>query len=1137
MPRSGAILARVPLRRRTITGTLVAAVLLLLVPLVATQTLAVWRLARTREAVVIRRTLEAAQAFAGATEASLRELVAVEEAAAISLAARPQRSDRSEYLESTRQPHPALRALAWFPGEGPAQAVAPADVPLAGWPQPPRLAGRRYAITPTVRRDGAATFWLAVPVPGPQGRKDGVLLGQILVTPFAASIHAPSAESGVPVLVDQAGSVAFASRAPEFAAEARSWSKVAPLATARKGEAAVSREALLPPDPVPQLAAFAPVGQTGWIAGVTRPSAEALAAARTEMVWSLLVSTGVLGLGLAGAVILGRRLTRPVERLTAAARALGAGEAPVAVPIGAVEELGSLARALAQVGRETRRRAHDLEVTRRRLDALLAAISDPVTFTDVDGQLVAANQAAETLLGRPVPSSPAVPSDDSAPSLPAPHQPAGRAAGWMPFRPLDLAGRPLPPDLFPTAQATAGRQRVVGVIQVGPVGVERRIFSVEANPIVDADGRLIGVLTLFRDLTEKRESERRSAELAAELRARTELIEALFAKLPAGLALVQGADLRLRAANERLFQLAGLPERPLAGRRLPDLFPPLVADRLAAWIEQARATGAVVQATDARIEGFRPESVYWSYAVTPLRDERGRGDAVLVALTDSTEDVAARMRAQRTAEQVEQKGAELEAVLQSLADGIVLLDGTGRVVVRNRAAEQVLGRPAEKGVRPRLEDFPRVARLYEPAGRMIPPVEFPSARALAGETVERREAYVLTDAQQKRFLLLSGAPLRDRRGRVFGAVATFRDITREKEVESFKLQFIARAAHELRTPLTTIKGNLLLALKGRFGALTPQQREALQTATRNVDSMVSLIDDLLDITRVESGRLRLFGGEASLSVILDRTIAGVAPFASGKGIAITVQGAADVVGYWDTAKIEQVFANVLSNAIKFTPPGGRVDIRVFQEAQLVTVAIRDTGVGIPRDKLALVFQPFVSLLRREAGVPRQRGTGLGLSIAQSIVEAHGGRMWAESEGVGRGTTVYLTLLLDHRRAERVKLNLPARVLAGETPIEPSVVTDLSADGASIVAPTQVLAATRVTVEIQIPAGGALTATGEIVRVEPLEGNAQFKAGVRFQALPETARATILEWVRRERERRVAGRARPLPARSDVAGRT
>ncbi len=1137
MPRRGAILARVPLRRRTITSTLVVAALLLLVPLIASQTIAAWRLARARDAAAVGRTLEAAQTLAAATEAAIRELVAAEEAAASMLAARPRQSNPADYLESVRQRHPALRALAWFPPEGPALAVTPADVSPAGWPQPPRLVGRRYALTPTVRRDGAATFWLVVPVNGSQGKQRGVLLGQVLLTTFAAGIHMPNAEAGVPVLVDQSGYVAFTAGAPEPPAEARNWSKVTPVAAARRGDAAVVPKAILPPDPSPRLAAFAPIGQTGWVAGVARPRADALAAARAGIAWDLLVSTAALALGLAGAVILGRRLTRPIEQLTAATRALGNGDGPITLPTGVAEEFGVLARALAQAGREGRRRAFELEAARCRFDALLAAIPDPATFTDVEGRLLAANEAADALLGRAAPPAPIVPPGDSVPSLSPVTQVPGRAPGWIPFEPLDLAGRPLPPDLFPTAQAIAGGQRVVGVIQVGPAGGERRILSAEASPVTDADGRLIGVVTLFRDLTEKREAERRAAELAAELRARTELVEALFARLPAGLALVQGADLRLRAANDRLFELAGLPEAPLAGRRLSDLFPPLVAGQLAEWIAHARATGAAVRGTDARIEGCKRESAYWSYTVTPLRNGGGRGDTVLVALTDTTEDVAARVRAQRTTEQVEQKGAELDAVLQSLADGVVLLDGTGRVVALNRAAEQVLGRPAEKGVRPRLEDFPWFAHLYDPAGRMIPPTELPSTLALAGETVERREAYVLTDAREKHFLLLSAAPLRDRRGRLTGAVATFRDITREKEVESFKLQFITRAAHELRTPLTTIKGNLLLALKGRFGNLAPQQQEALQTATRNVDTMVSLIDELLDITRVESGRLRLFGEEVTLSVILDRATAGVTALASGKGIALTVHGTDDIVGYWDAPKVEQVFANVLSNAVKFTPSGGQVEVRVFREPQMVTVAIRDTGIGIPRDKLALVFRPFVSLLRREAGVPRQRGTGLGLSIAQSIVEAHGGRMWAESEGVGRGTTVYLTLPLNHRRAERVQLNLPARVLAGQTPIESSVVTDLSADGASIVAPTPVLAATRVTVEIQIPAGGALTATGEIVHVEPLEGNAQFKAGVRFQALPESDKATILEWVRREREQQVADRPRPHTAGSDTSRRS
>ncbi|HWP35162.1 MAG TPA: PAS domain-containing protein, partial [Thermodesulfobacteriota bacterium] len=700
----------------------------------------------------------------------------------------------------------------------------------------------------------------------------------------------------------------------------------------------------------------------------------------------------------------------------------------------------------------------------------------------------------------------------------------GGAAGAEARLPLDPSTPTLPPERLLTAQAAASGRRATSLVQLGDEG-NRRVVSVEATPIADSTGRPAGVVTLYRDLTARRELERRLAEASAELRARTELVEALFAHLPAGLALLQGPDLRLRAANRRLFELAGVADTPAAGRRLADLLPPATAAQVAEWIARARATGQAVRGTNVRVEGTRRGQAYWSYAVAPLGEFGRRTDTLLLAVTDTTEEASARVLAQRAAEQIEQKGAELEAVLQALADGIVLLDGSGRVVALNRAAEQLLGRPAEQGVRPRLEDFPLFGRLYEPNGRLLAAAELAATGAAApgAEGVVRREAYLLTEAHEKRFLSLSATPLRDRRGRLLGTAVTFRDITREKEIESFKLQFIARAAHELRTPLTTIKGNLLLTLKGRFGTLAPHQREALETATRNVDTMVALIDDLLDITRIQTGRLRLFGQEVSLAALLERSLERVAPLAANKRIALSYDRPHGIVGYWDAAKIEQVFGNVLSNAVKFTPPGGRVDVRVYRDGPSVTVVVRDTGIGIPRENLSLVFQPFVSIPRQEVGGARQRGTGLGLSVAQSIVEAHGGRMWAESDGVGRGTSVYFTLPLDHRRSARVPVNLPARVRAGEQPIEPSVVADLSADGVSIVAPTEVLVATLVTVEIPLPAGPALTATGEIVRVEPL-ADSQFKAGVRFRGLAEADRALIHDWIRRCQE--AAGGGRP-----------
>ncbi len=1046
-----------------------------------------------RDADTLTDTREAAAAFATAADAALQEIVAAEETAAIALMSPRAAPDAATLFEAVRRPQAALRALVWFGSGGSPLVLSPPDTPLAGWPTARAPAGR-FGLAQGPRGRGApGSFFLMVPVRGGSGRPEGVLVGQVLVSAFASRVPMPRAERGLPVLLDATGHVVFAAGMPDLPAEGRDWSAVPGVAAARRGEPSMAARARLPGEEAPSLAAFAPIGDTGWVAGVTRPRAEALAAGRTGLTTPVVVSATALLLGLAGALLLARRLARPVERLAAAAR--GGSEAALAVPPGVTEEYVHLARAVAHAVRETRRRAVEADTLRRQLTALLAAVPDPVTIVDADGRPAAMNPAAEQILG------------------------AATENGWTPYLVFDLAGRPVGDQALPAAQAVAAGRRASMVLQIGPTGSDRHVLSTDATPVTDDAGRLVAVVTVFRDLTERRETERRLAEVGAELRSRTDLVEALFARLPAGLALLQGPDLRVRAANARFFHLAGVTEGPLAGRKLGDFFPPPVAAQVAGWVAAARESGAAGRGVDVRIEGARRDATYWTYAVAPLKE--GARDTVLVAITDTSDDVATRVKAQRALDRVEQKGAELDAVLKSLADGVVLLDDGGHVAAMNRAAEQVLGRPAEKGVSPKLEDFPRLAELFEPSGHAIPPEARPWSRALAGEPVDRREAYLVTEAREKRFLALSAAPLRTRRGRLVGAVVTFRDITREKEVESFKLQFIARAAHELRTPLTTIKGNLLLALKGRFGALAQPQQEALRVATRNVDSMVLLIDDLLDLTRFETGRLRLFGEEVALAGIVDRALAQPRLLAAGKGVAIEIHPlVANVVGYWDAAKTEQVFANVFSNAVKFTPAGGRVEIRAYLEAHLVTLAVKDSGIGIPRDKLALVFQPFVSLHRQDHGAPRQRGTGLGLSIAQSIVEAHGGRMWAESDGIGRGTTIYLTLPLDHRRAQRARLDRPARVMAEGTPIEPSTVADLSADGASIEAPNEVLQARELTVEIEMP-GGQVRAVGEVVRVEPVEGSARCKAGIRFRELPETARASIVEWVKLVRSGRAA----------------
>ncbi|HEX7127082.1 MAG TPA: cache domain-containing protein, partial [Thermodesulfobacteriota bacterium] len=226
--------------------------------------------------------------------------MAAQEAAAIALlSAHP--ADPGALLEAVRRPQPALRALAWYGAGSAPLALSPSDTPLGDWPAPRAPTGRFGLVSGPSVRGAPQTFFLMVPIRGAGGRLEGVLVGQVLAGAFASRIPMPRTERGRPVLLDAAGRVIFAAGAPDLPVEARDWSRLPGVAQARRGEPTAVERIEVPGESAPVLAAFAPVGGTGWVAGVTRPRAEALAAGRAGLTAPILVSATALLLGLAGA--------------------------------------------------------------------------------------------------------------------------------------------------------------------------------------------------------------------------------------------------------------------------------------------------------------------------------------------------------------------------------------------------------------------------------------------------------------------------------------------------------------------------------------------------------------------------------------------------------------------------------------------------------------------------------------------------------------------------------------------------------------------------------------------------------------------------------------------------------------------
>ena len=221
-----------------------------------------------------------------------------------------------------------------------------------------------------------------------------------------------------------------------------------------------------------------------------------------------------------------------------------------------------------------------------------------------------------------------------------------------------------------------------------------------------------------------------------------------------------------------------------------------------------------------------------------------------------------------------------------------------------------------------------------------------------------------------------------------------------------KDQFLATLSHELRTPLNAILGYARML---RNDVIAPEKRaRAIEIIERNAVAQTQLVEDLLDISRVTTGRLRLDARCVSLIAPLREALESVRPAAEAKGIVIDLRANTSTTAvYGDASRLRQVFWNLVSNAVKFTPPGGRLLISVDQADESVTLTVRDSGIGIPQDFLPHVFEPF---RQADGRITREHGgLGLGLAICKQLVELHGGTISASSDGAGRGATFIVRL--------------------------------------------------------------------------------------------------------------------------------
>lgn len=327
---------------------------------------------------------------------------------------------------------------------------------------------------------------------------------------------------------------------------------------------------------------------------------------------------------------------------------------------------------------------------------------------------------------------------------------------------------------------------------------------------------------------------------------------------------------------------------------------------------------------------------------------------------------------------------QTSAVLESIAEGLVVINNRGEVVMMNPAAEKLLAVKQEQRVGRPLMDHVREGELIS---------------LVKGKRGEDQEITLNSkDDSTKRILRASNAVITDENGATVGMVAVLSDVTKQRELDQLKNEFLSKVSHELRTPIVAMQHAIAILTDQVAGPLSEDQHKFLGIAQRNLGRLNLLINDLLDLSKLEARKMELNRRPSSIREIANAVLESVSAWAETKALTVQVHiadGLPEVS--CDAARITQVVTNLVGNAIKFTPKQGRVTI----EAKLtptrddVEISVSDSGVGIAAEDLPKLFSKFQQVGERAGS--DMSGTGLGLAIAKEIIDLHQGRIWAESD--------------------------------------------------------------------------------------------------------------------------------------------
>ncbi|MHB0938051.1 MAG: PAS domain-containing sensor histidine kinase [Armatimonadota bacterium] len=605
-----------------------------------------------------------------------------------------------------------------------------------------------------------------------------------------------------------------------------------------------------------------------------------------------------------------------------------------------------------------------------RLRALIEATSDWVWEVDDHGIYIYASPKVTELLGY------------------APEEVIGKSA--FDFMPAEEAARVK--ALF--SNTVAARQPFVQLLNVNLHKDGRRVvLETSGVPVLDAQGNLTGYRGIDRDVTDRvcavealKESEQRFHTLA-------ELA-------PIGIFLGDARG-EVTYVNPRWSEITGWPpEQGLGTKWMIGIHP---EDRAYVEREVAKTFSERSEST-LEYKFLTPDGSLKCIIVTvrALRDTGGMTGFIGTVL-----DITARKQAEERVGQllrsVERWAAEMDATIAAMADGVIIYGPDVTITRINRAAERILGYNSQLEALPFAERLAHL-RVENAVGKTLALEEQPPWRALQGETIQGMILAFTRSDGQRRWVSVSAAPIPSPEGDILGAVATMSDITALRDLQQRQEDLLYIVSHDLRTPLTVIHGHMEL-LKGALQQRQLDGELSLSTSTidRNVQRMNLMIQDLMDMASLEGHQFILSFDSIALQAYLPDLLARLRDILPVHRVSTDIPADLPPVRA-DYSRLERMLLNLLTNAFKYSEAETPVHIRAYRQGEEITIAVSDRGHGIAPEDMSHLFERFY----RAAGERKAEGIGLGLYITKLLVEAHGGRIWAESE-VGKGSTFSFTL--------------------------------------------------------------------------------------------------------------------------------